>query len=83
MKTHLGKANCTLKQQERVAWEACVKSITCTKEEKANMPSQLQHLDKGLNEGMMFPRTSLLPFMRICDLCFHELSSEENVSKIM
>ena len=81
MKKHLDKANCTLKEQERVAWEACVKSVTCTKEEKANMPSQLHHLDKGLKEGMTFPRTSLLPFMRMCDLCFREFSSEENFLK--
>ena len=71
----------TLKEQERVAWEACVKSVKCIKEEKANMPSQLHHLDKGLKEGMTFPRTSLLPFMRMCDLCFREFSSEENFLK--
>ena len=46
-----------------MAWEACVKSITCIKEEKANMPSQLHHVDKGLKEGMMFPRTLFGAFL--------------------
>ena len=29
----------------------------------------------------MFPRTLLIPFMRMCDLCFCEFSSEENFLK--
>ena len=75
-------ANCSLKEQERMVWEACVKSITFTKEKKSNMPSHLHHLDKGLKESMMFPKSLLLFLMQICDLYFSESSKFLEVWKM-
>ena len=48
---------------------------------KKTLPPQLIHLDKGLKEGMTFPKSSLLNFMRQSDVCFREFSAEENCLK--
>ena len=74
---HTSKAS-KVKETEKAEWEACAASLLS---DKSDLPSELKHIDKGLYEGMTFPKSTMLPFFRQTDFAYREITSEENQAR--
>ncbi len=66
------KAHCDKKD----AWVTVANCITYDKEND-DLPQELLHYDKGNHEGLEFPSSKLLMFMKLTDIHFKEYSTEE------
>ena len=75
---HTSKKCTGLTESEILEWDSCVSKL---KSDKSDLPLELKHLDKGLYDGMVFPKATMLSFMRKSDLIFKDVTSEDSQQK--